>query len=230
MADPVAEKSGFLKMYMSSHPDTLVGYAKWYGKVTEPITSAEMSAIDTKARSSNAIWTFQSMTLTCKLKNGSMKVVTVPIEPPLKGYDDVKPRLLEMKAISQEGLGMIKSPQIKSFHFPQRGLAVALIIFTLVPYGAFAPATSTSGSQWTIPAQFMRNYVSQTIFKFIWWASCAIHTTEGLYTLSLCWRHGASFSVSVAYFVATFFIGWPTWSDLRKRIQNARIESVMKVE
>ncbi|KAK7039398.1 DUF2470 domain-containing protein [Favolaschia claudopus] len=217
MADPVAEKSGFLKMYMSSHPDTLVGYAKWYGKVTEPITSAEMSAIDTK-----------SMTLTCKLKDGSVKVVPVPIEPPLKGYDDVKPRLLEMKAISQEGLGMIKSPQIKSFHFPQRGLAVALIIFTLVPYGAFAPAPS--GSQWTIPAQFMRNYVSQTIFKFIWWASCAIHTTEGLYTLSLCWRHGASFFVSVAYFIATFFIGWPAWSDLRKRIQTARIESVMKVE
>jgi hypothetical protein len=33
---------------MSSHPDTLVGYAKWYGKVAEPITSAEMSAIDSK--------------------------------------------------------------------------------------------------------------------------------------------------------------------------------------
>jgi hypothetical protein len=48
MSDPVAEKSSFLKMYMSSHPDTLVGYAKWYGKVAEPITSAEMSAIDSK--------------------------------------------------------------------------------------------------------------------------------------------------------------------------------------
>lgn len=48
MADPVAEKSAFLKMYMSNHPDTLVAYAKYYGKVTEPIKSAEMSAIDTK--------------------------------------------------------------------------------------------------------------------------------------------------------------------------------------
>ncbi len=46
MADPVAEKSGFLKMYMSNHPDTLVAYAKWFGKVKEVITSAEMSAID----------------------------------------------------------------------------------------------------------------------------------------------------------------------------------------
>ena len=48
MSDPVAEKSGFLRMYMSNHPDTLVAYAKWFGKVKEVITSAEMSAIDTK--------------------------------------------------------------------------------------------------------------------------------------------------------------------------------------
>ena len=50
MSDPVAEKSGFLRMYMSSHPDTLVAYAKWYGKVTEPIASAEMTAIDCRVR------------------------------------------------------------------------------------------------------------------------------------------------------------------------------------
>lgn len=48
--DPVAEKSGFLRMYMSNHPDTLVAYAKWYGKVKEAITGAEMTAIDTKVR------------------------------------------------------------------------------------------------------------------------------------------------------------------------------------
>jgi hypothetical protein len=59
MADPVAEKSGFLKMYMSNHPDTLVAYAKWFGKVKEVITSAEMSAIDTKVRSMTTVlrWT-----------------------------------------------------------------------------------------------------------------------------------------------------------------------------
>jgi len=50
MSDPVAEKASFLRMYMSSHPDTLVAYAKWFGKVNEVITSAEMSAIDSKVR------------------------------------------------------------------------------------------------------------------------------------------------------------------------------------
>lgn len=48
MADPVAEKSGFLCMYMSNHPDTLVAYAKWFGKVKEPISSAQMTGITTK--------------------------------------------------------------------------------------------------------------------------------------------------------------------------------------
>lgn len=48
MADPVSEKSGFLKTYMSNHPDTLVAYAKYFGKLMDNISSAEMSAIDTK--------------------------------------------------------------------------------------------------------------------------------------------------------------------------------------
>lgn len=47
------------------------------------------------------------MTLTCTLKSGEKKPVRVAIEPPLSGYDDVKPRLLEMKAKAQEGLGMV---------------------------------------------------------------------------------------------------------------------------
>jgi len=117
MADPVAEKSGFLKMYMSNHPDTLVAYAKWFGKVKEVITSAEMTAIDTKVRFAThnslndthpAFHMKQSMTLTCTLKDSQKKVVVVAIEPPLSGYDDVKPRLLEMKALAQEGLGMVR--------------------------------------------------------------------------------------------------------------------------
>ena len=99
---------------MSNHPDTLVAYAKWYGKVNEAISSAEMTAIDSKVstlcRSTQKMITNisnQSMTLTCTLKSGSKKEVRVALEPPLSGYEEVKPRLLEMKALSQEGLGMV---------------------------------------------------------------------------------------------------------------------------
>lgn len=46
MSDPVAEKSTFLCMYMSNHPDTLVAYVKYWGKVKEHVVSAKMSSID----------------------------------------------------------------------------------------------------------------------------------------------------------------------------------------
>jgi Protein of unknown function (DUF2470) len=50
MTDPVADKSGFLCMYMSSHPDTLVAYAKHFGKIDSHILSAKMQSIDSQVR------------------------------------------------------------------------------------------------------------------------------------------------------------------------------------
>jgi hypothetical protein len=49
-SDPVAAKSGFLCMYMSNHPDTLVSYVKHFAKVKGTVTGAKMTAIDTYVR------------------------------------------------------------------------------------------------------------------------------------------------------------------------------------
>ena len=54
------------------------------------------------------------MSLKCTLQNGTQKSVVVPIQPPLKGYEEVKPRLLEMKALAQEGLGMVNALSLNS--------------------------------------------------------------------------------------------------------------------
>ena len=48
------------------------------------------------------------MSLAYQLKNGENGQTHVPFNPPLAGYDDVKPRLLSMKADAQEGLGMVR--------------------------------------------------------------------------------------------------------------------------
>ena len=54
--DPVAAESRFLSLYMSNgHPETLIAYAKWYGKVKEGISSAEMMAIDSKVSKSYTV-------------------------------------------------------------------------------------------------------------------------------------------------------------------------------
>ncbi|KAJ3821843.1 hypothetical protein EV361DRAFT_919982 [Lentinula raphanica] len=236
--DPVAEKSGFLRMYMSSHPDTLVAYAKWYGKVTEPVLSAEMVGIDTKG-----------MTLACKLKNGSSKDVRVAIEPPLSGYDDVKPRLLEMKAIAQEGLGMIKTPKITTFHFPRSALSVIFVVYPILLYLAYAPTFSTTSTtsststsvitqaanMITLPARLLTHtpYLGPwvpSIGYWLFWSVNVGHVFEAMYTASLCRRHGTGLGVGAAYVLATLVCGYHIWRDLRKRIQDARIQSVMKIE
>ncbi|KAE9394693.1 hypothetical protein BT96DRAFT_958752 [Gymnopus androsaceus JB14] len=195
--DPVAEKSAFLRMYMSNHPDTLVAYAKWYGKVSEPISSAEMSAIDTKG-----------MTLSCKMKDGKTKDVRVPIEPPMTGYDDVKPRLLEMKAIAQEDLEWYAS------------LQVPFIVLPLLAYFAYAPVNDPSPLY--LPARALATGFSgsPTLSMF----------SKRMYTWSLCRRHGTGFLLGSAYVASTLVCGYHIWRDLRKQIQDARIESVMKIE
>ncbi|KAF9065933.1 hypothetical protein BDP27DRAFT_1228302 [Rhodocollybia butyracea] len=216
-SDPVAEKSAFLRMYMSNHPDTLVAYAKWYGQVSEPITSAEMTAIDTK-----------SMTLGCKMKDGKTKEVRVPIEPPMTGYDDVKPRLLEMKAIAQEGLGMIKTPKITSFQFPLSALQVIFIIHPVLAYFAYAPVNNPT--LFVLPARMLATYLGPSVGYWIYWSMNVIHVFEAMYTWSLCRKHQTGFSVGIAYVSATLICGYHIWRDLRKRIQGARIDSVMKIE
>ena len=59
--DPVATKSSFLCMYMSSHKDTLASYVIHHGKVTNTkITDAEMTRIDSRvpvhSRSFRRLW------------------------------------------------------------------------------------------------------------------------------------------------------------------------------
>ena len=70
------------------------------------------------------------MTLTCTLECGSKKEVRVALSPPLSGYDQVTSRLIEMKAISQEGLGMVSSScsflkkseaKVLTINYPDRG-------------------------------------------------------------------------------------------------------------
>ncbi|KAF7329197.1 DUF2470 domain-containing protein [Mycena kentingensis (nom. inval.)] len=218
MTDPIAERSSFLKMYMSGHPDTLVAYAKWYGKVAEPITSAEMTAIDST-----------SMTLTCTLKDGSKKPVVVAIEPPLAGYDDVKPRLLEMKALAQEGLGMIKTPVIHDFSFPlRRVLTTTLVPILALIYCTFFPEQSTSLI--FAPARFVHTYVHGPLLAAVWVFMMIVHAGEALYVLSVVRVHAGSFGVAAGYVLGTLGFGFPLMVELRKRIQAARINSVMKVE
>lgn len=142
------------------------------------------------------------MTLLCSLKNGTKKEVYVPIEPPLKGYDDVKPRLLDMKATAQEKLGMvsffrvscllslnlekIKVPRIMSFRFPSDAFGTGLFIGVLL-YLFVAPIDGRSA--WYEPARLVYSMIGS---KPVTWTTYIIgvtHALETAYTYTLCRKH-----------------------------------------
>ncbi|KIJ08217.1 hypothetical protein PAXINDRAFT_89190, partial [Paxillus involutus ATCC 200175] len=144
--------------------------------------------------------------------------------------DQVKPRLLAMKADAQEGLGMLKTPVITSFRFP-----FSKIVSTYSGLGAFYVAlsylpTSISGvvfasARTVASAMGFQHSVIGAIQ-----VGAVMHVFESLYTWYLCRRYVKSKFLTVAYVAATILIGVPIWSDLRKRVQEMRIKSVMKAE
>ncbi|KAI9060829.1 hypothetical protein FKP32DRAFT_1595163 [Trametes sanguinea] len=217
MADPVAEKSGFLCMYMSNHPDTLVSYVRYWGKVTEHVTSAKMTSIDTKG-----------MNLTYQTKGGASKDVRITFDPPLSGYEEVKPRLLSMKADAEEELGMVPAPQITSFRYTPKMLQTGVLLLLLV-YTTFAPAPgSPNDSALFAPAHYILALVPSWMVKFSWGLVVVMHGLESFYTLYLCKKHRTPFLVGLQYWIATLTLGFPAWVDLRRQVQAARIESIMK--
>ncbi|KAI5116638.1 hypothetical protein M0805_002401 [Coniferiporia weirii] len=217
MSDPVAEKSKFLSMYMSNHPDTLVAYVKYWGKVGEKVASAGMTSIDTKG-----------MTLSYKVdgKGDEQKQVRVVFDPPLAGYDEVKPRLLAMTADAQESLGMTKSPQITSFELPvgiyKTGIPILLLLYTSL-------SSLFSGPQWEVGQWLFRNTGGSAVIKVIWLSAGVIHLAEAYYVQRLCVKHRTGFSVGLKYVLSTFLFGFTVLVPFRKRIQKARIDSIMKV-
>lgn len=113
MTDPVAAKSTFLCMYMSNHPDTLVSYVKHFGKTRDSIiTNAKMISIDTKVGSPYLTPTLtvyswsQGMDLFYQTKSEKNQV-RIEFDPPLVGYEEVKPRLLNMKVDAEKSLRMV---------------------------------------------------------------------------------------------------------------------------
>ncbi|KAF8531703.1 hypothetical protein JB92DRAFT_2073632 [Gautieria morchelliformis] len=215
MTDPVASRSGFLCTYMSNHPDTLVAYVQHFGNVTARVASASMVSIDTKG-----------MALSYVMKGtDAKKQLTVPFEPPLTGYDEVKPRLLSMKLDAEEALGMTPRPQITTFELP-RGVLVTMALLSAFVYVTFS-VPSPSPSLNIGPR--IRSAIGPKTIQYLWILCGTIHLLEAAFTLRLCIRHSLRLVVGAKYVIATFLFGMPVIQRLRKLIQDARIDSISKI-
>ncbi|PIL34673.1 hypothetical protein GSI_03453 [Ganoderma sinense ZZ0214-1] len=216
--DPVAEKSGFLCMYMSNHPDTLVSYVRYWGKVKEQVATAKLVAIDTKG-----------MNLTYQPKGSTAsKDVRVEFDPPLAGYEEVKPRLMEMKAVAEEQLGMVKAPQVTSFVFhPHMFTTLAALGFLV--YSTYAPSMQhTEYAHLFAPGNVVLSFFPPWMTQFAWGLLAFCHGFESLYVATLCRKHQTGLIVGLQYWVSAVLVGFPTILSLRKQIQEARIASILK--
>lgn len=55
------------------------------------------------------------MDLSYQLKNDpKWRDISVEFDPPLSSYEEVKPRLIQMKAVAEEGLGMVSIPSLNA--------------------------------------------------------------------------------------------------------------------
>ena len=125
------------------------------------------------------------MTLLCTLKSGEKQSTTIIFSPPLAGYEAVKPRLLEMKAIAQENLGMIRAPHITSFEFPLPEGYWLLAAIGALSFLTFYPETSLTNP--------VTNMLGRSSIQRAFQITVVIHALESLYTLSLCRRHKTGF-------------------------------------
>jgi len=216
-SDTVAPKSGFLCMYMSNHPDTLVAYVKHYGKVPGKVKSAKMTSIDQ-----------QAMTLSYELQNGTGGTTRVVFDPPLLGYEEVKPRLIAMTAEAQEALGMIKAPVLTSFKPPLAGMLRTTLTISGLVY-ILCPPLGTHPT--FMPARMLQESIGFSLsYKAVLGFTAFLHGLEALYALSICRKSVRGFVPTTLYAVSTLIWGFPIWISLKKRIQAARIDSVMKTE
>ncbi|KZT66485.1 hypothetical protein DAEQUDRAFT_758710 [Daedalea quercina L-15889] len=218
MADPVASKSSFLCMYMSNHPDTLVAYVKHWGKVADDVSGAKMTSIDTNG-----------MNLTYKTKaGGPEKEVRVQFDPPLLGYEEVKPRLISMKVDAEEALGMARAPQITTFRLPLSIWVTTSLVASLL-YVTYAPQPHTPNfSPAFIPANYLRANLPGYVVPAAWWTIVLVHPLEAAYALYLSVRHRMPFTIGLCYVLGTLVWGFPILNELRHQRQAARIESVLK--
>jgi len=234
-ADPVADKSGFLCTYMSTHPDTLVAYVKHFGKIDGNVSSAKMLSINSKGMDLEYKMKDAAATLLLKSTSSTSistikpKVVHVAFDPPLLGYEEVKPRLLGMKVDADEALGTVKSPQIAHFELPFQIWTTASLFLLLIYTSSAPPPDSEHHARfWWLARTICPGIVPTWMIPFSWAFAIIVHTGEGAYTATLAYKHHMPWHIATAWVGTATIFGFPVLMRLRCLIKQARIESIMK--
>ena len=143
---------------------------------------------------------FQGMDLEYKIKDASGKpqVVRVEFDPPLRGYDEVKPRLLGMKADADEALGTVRDRSPRSLSpppFSPRGppsprapaAAAALPRHSLISGSCHIQVKAPQITHFEVPFQI---WITASLLLFlIYSTSVPPHSTSKFWSLARALRH-----------------------------------------
>ncbi|KAG8813677.1 hypothetical protein FRC17_001465 [Serendipita sp. 399] len=221
---------------MSGHKDTLVAYVMYFGKIKDHVVNAKMVSIDQN-----------KMVLSYQLQEDSKwEDVSVQFDPQLSGYEEVKPRLLQMKADAEEGLGMAKAPPLTTFTLKPSTFNAAPVLFILLVLSIAPYEEKYTLSKDNVPTLFHPylptiNAASHTLTNirqtipftpntaYILWASIGVvHVALALLVLFFSFQRKASFRITIAWILSTLFLSYPAVFEFRSHLQAARIKSIGK--
>ncbi|CAG8840818.1 9462_t:CDS:2, partial [Gigaspora margarita] len=105
--DPIAPHAARLVSYMNTHPETILTYAKYFGKVQNAV-SARMTDIDS-----------DGFVLLARESDGTENEVHIRFKNRLKSYEQVRPVLTEMAKEAEEALSLpsTRPPPMPSENF-----------------------------------------------------------------------------------------------------------------
>lgn len=151
MSDPVAAKSSWLSAYMSQHADTLVAYILQELHRQQRRNSGKNVSLPSAGEVKNPKMlsiTSDKMQLQYEDASDGQKVKTVDVafDPPLAGYEEVRPRLLQMKGEAENAIGMAKAPQVDFYRFPARRNAMSTILLLGLWLGCALQDDGTRGT------------------------------------------------------------------------------------
>ncbi|KAI0266638.1 hypothetical protein BGY98DRAFT_1069539 [Russula aff. rugulosa BPL654] len=197
MADPAAGKSGFVCTYMFTHPDTVVAYVKHFGKVDGNVSSAKMLSIDSKRDNRDGWFDYLGNRLGIQDKRGRVEVVRVEFDPPLLGYEEVKPHL-GMKVDTDSALSTVR-PNPSLFRFvslPQHSQTSPLLLSLI--YTSITPPYSDSDSNHDKFWCLTRTTCPGIMILFHGRLLIA-HTGEGAYAATLANKHHMPWHIVVSF-------------------------------
>ncbi|CAG8604861.1 12126_t:CDS:2 [Cetraspora pellucida] len=215
--DPIVPHATRLVSYMNTHPETILTYAKYFGKVQNAI-SARMTDIDS-----------DGFVVLAKESDGTENEVHIRFKNQLKSYDQVRPVLTEMAKEAEEALSLpsttpppMPSSNFTNIHTPfnppdsSRFIRTLLIIIFCAVL-AFYPSPAPEA------IKTLRSIFGQELLRVFVLFVISCHIIETLIVIFVLAKRGENDLRTWALWLGTtMLVGhcWYLWKPKNKRFSE----------